>query len=88
MWHAVVTMFSFMLGGFDTDIFYDTKDPDPIISVAFFVLYEAVMAIMLLNLLIAIMTDSYSKVRRISTAKNANKCCIGDGRRASVESLQ
>jgi len=62
VWHSIVTMFSFMLGGFDTNIFYENHDPDPIISVAFFVTYEAVMAIMLLNLLIAIMTDSYSKV--------------------------
>lgn len=63
MWHSIVTMFSFMLGGFDTNVFYDAQNPDPIISVTFFVMYEAVMAIMLLNLLIAIMTDSYSKVQ-------------------------
>lgn len=62
VWHAIVTMFSFMLGGFDTNIFYKEQDPKPAVSVLFFVTYEAVMAIMLLNLLIAIMTDSYSKV--------------------------
>ena len=67
-------MFSFMLGGFDTDIFYDTTNPKPIVSVAFFVLYEAVMAIMLLNLLIAIMTDSYSKVTLFSVPQNAREC--------------
>ena len=60
MWHSIVSMFSFMLGGFETDSFYRSRQPGVVIS--FFVVYEFVMAIMLLNLLIAIMTDSYSKV--------------------------
>lgn len=60
VWHAIVSMFSFMLGGFDFHVFFKSKNPEA--AVCFFVLYEFIMAIMLLNLLIAIMTDSYSKV--------------------------
>lgn len=60
--HSIFTLFSFMLGGFEVDVFYDENGPDPSVTIPFFVLYESVMSIVLLNLLIAIMTDSYSKV--------------------------
>lgn len=57
---SIVSMFSFMLGGFETSIFYKAKNSE--VAVVFFVLYESVMAILLLNLLIGIMTNSYAKV--------------------------
>ncbi|GMH40202.1 hypothetical protein BSKO_08106 [Bryopsis sp. KO-2023] len=60
VWHSIVSMFSFMLGGFDFHVFFESRHA--VAAVCFFVLYEFIMAIMLLNLLIAIMTDSYSKV--------------------------
>lgn len=53
-------MFYFMLGGFDVKLFY--MGSNETISVAFFLIFESVMAVMLLNLLIAVMTDAYSKV--------------------------
>jgi len=60
---SVVSMFSFMLGGFHFEIFYEGKH-NKAAAIVFFIIYESVMAIMLLNLLIAIMTDSYGKVGR------------------------
>lgn len=53
-------MFAFMLGGFHFEVFYRSKNN--VAAVIFFLVYESIMAIMLLNLLIAIMTDSYGKV--------------------------
>lgn len=59
-WHSIVSMFTFMLGGFDFHVFFESKHA--VIAIIFFAVYEFLMAIMALNLLIAIMTDSYSKV--------------------------
>ncbi|GMH44243.1 hypothetical protein BSKO_12177 [Bryopsis sp. KO-2023] len=60
LWTSLVSMYCFMLGGFDVKLFY--MGSNELVSVSFFLLFESVMAVMLLNLLIAIMTDSYSKV--------------------------
>ncbi|GMH44122.1 hypothetical protein BSKO_12056 [Bryopsis sp. KO-2023] len=59
-WHAVVAMFSYMMGGFHFELFYDSSRSTAVII--FFLIYESIMAIMLVNILIAIMTDSYSLV--------------------------
>ena len=53
-------MFAFMLGGFQFEVFYNSENEGA--AVVFFLIYESIMAIMLLNLLIAIMTDAYGKV--------------------------
>eukprot|EP00210_Caulerpa_lentillifera_P005001 g4775.t1 len=57
---SIVSMFSFVLGGFHFDVFY--KSQNKAAAIIFFLIYQSIMAIMLLNLLIAIMTDSYAKV--------------------------
>eukprot|EP00803_Ostreobium_quekettii_P001299 evm.model.scf_133.5 EVM.evm.TU.scf_133.5 scf_133:139845-140696(-) len=50
---SFATMFSFMLGGFDIEIFNDSRMP--VTSNCFFIIYEFIMAVTLLNLLVAVM---------------------------------
>lgn len=68
-------MFSFVLGGFQFDVFYESENAVAVII--FFVIYESIMAIMLLNLLIAIMTDSYGKVELLDGKQK--ELCSGHG---------
>jgi len=57
---AVLTMFRMMLGDFDVSIFQDSTNP-VMLQVLFYV-YILVVTIVLLNLLIALMSDTYDKV--------------------------
>lgn len=57
---SIVSMFAFVLGGFHFEVFYESQNKGA--AIVFFLIYQSIMAIMLLNLLIAIMTDSYGKV--------------------------
>ena len=61
IWHAWLTMFNFMVSGFEFGIFYDCHNPEAAICLV--VLYMFVVAVIFLNLLVGIMTDSWSKVR-------------------------
>ncbi|KAL3131635.1 hypothetical protein ABBQ38_007932 [Trebouxia sp. C0009 RCD-2024] len=61
IWHAWLTMFNFMVSGFEFGIFYDCHNPQAAILLV--VLYMFVVAVIFLNLLVGIMTDSWSKVK-------------------------
>ncbi|DBA86726.1 TPA: hypothetical protein ACH3X2_005431 [Trebouxia sp. C0005] len=61
IWHAWLTMFNFMVSGFEFGIFYDCHNPEAAICLV--VLYMFVVAVIFLNLLVGIMTDSWSKVK-------------------------
>eukprot|EP00192_Tetraselmis_astigmatica_P001734 CAMPEP_0117676888 /NCGR_PEP_ID=MMETSP0804-20121206/16449_1 /TAXON_ID=1074897 /ORGANISM="Tetraselmis astigmatica, Strain CCMP880" /LENGTH=2014 /DNA_ID=CAMNT_0005486129 /DNA_START=659 /DNA_END=6704 /DNA_ORIENTATION=- len=58
---TMFTMFAMMLGLLEPWVLYDS--PMPAAAVAMFVVYEVAVVIVLLNLLIAIMGDSFDKVR-------------------------
>lgn len=58
--HAFVTLFSIMLGGTDLDLFYNSHNP--IIGVLLLLLFVFTMSMVLLNCLIAIMSDACSRV--------------------------
>ena len=66
IWHAWLTMFNFMVSGFEFGIFYDCHNPEAAILLV--VLYMFVVAVIFLNLLVGIMTDSWSKVRSFETS--------------------
>eukprot|EP00803_Ostreobium_quekettii_P000758 evm.model.scf_2069.1 EVM.evm.TU.scf_2069.1 scf_2069:9780-19707(+) len=58
---SMITMFGMMLGEFDFDVLYAPRNAE--VSIALFIVYMGVMMIILLNLLIAIMGDSYSNIK-------------------------
>ncbi|KAL3141754.1 hypothetical protein ABBQ32_004434 [Trebouxia sp. C0010 RCD-2024] len=58
--HAFVTLFSIMLGGTDLDLFYNSHNP--IIGIVLLLLFVFTMSMVLLNCLIAIMSDACSRV--------------------------
>ena len=89
IWHAWLTMFNFMVSGFEFGIFYDCHNPEAAICLV--VLYMFVVAVIFLNLLVGIMTDSWSKVRdRLASTTVDSPCdqcltcydCIHDNRKA------
>lgn len=55
-------MFGYMLGDFDTSLLF-SDSPVSIVPVLLFLLYMITMAIILLNLLIAIMGDSFARIK-------------------------
>ena len=57
--HAFVTLFSIMLGGTDLDLFYNSHNP--IIGIILLLLFVFTMSMVLLNCLIAIMSDACSR---------------------------
>lgn len=59
--HSIVTMFCFMLGDFDFSRFYDSHNP--VAGIILMLVYESVISILLLNLLVAMMFDSWTTVR-------------------------
>lgn len=58
---SLMTVFAFVLGDFDLKVIYSS--PVPHVSVSLFVLYMITMMIVLLNLLIAIMGDSFDRIK-------------------------
>ena len=74
-------MFNFMVSGFEFGIFYDCHNPQAAILLV--VLYMFVVAVIFLNLLVGIMTDSWSKVRNLS----AGTVTTPEARDASVLSF-
>lgn len=60
LWHSLETMFEFLVAMFDHNTFYQSSNPA--MSVTLFTIYTFVVNIVLVNLLIAIMTNTYSKV--------------------------
>lgn len=57
---SFATLFAYMLGDFDLEDFaqYD----NPVVAVIMFMVFEIVMALIVLNLLIALMTEAYQRV--------------------------
>ncbi len=60
IWHSWLTLFSFMMTGFEFGIFYDCSNPEA--ATILMVLYMFVVAVIFLNLLIGIMADSWKTV--------------------------
>jgi hypothetical protein len=59
---TLVTMLSMMTGNFDQNLFWQAQAPW--LAVLLFVVYVLLMVVVLFNLLIAIMGDSFSKARQ------------------------
>lgn len=64
------TIFAYALGDFDLEVIYNSYAPIPGFStpqkftgMIFFIIYMVLMAIILLNLLIALMAGSYDRVK-------------------------
>ncbi|GMH44220.1 hypothetical protein BSKO_12154 [Bryopsis sp. KO-2023] len=64
VWRAFLTTFSFMLGGFQTEYFFESDGWTYIATSMLFIIFEILIAVTLLNLLVAIMIDSYSKIKK------------------------
>ena len=60
IWHSWLTLFSFMMTGFEFGMFYDCSNPEA--ATILMVLYMFVVAVIFLNLLIGIMADSWKTV--------------------------
>lgn len=63
MGHSLATMFDFLMGGFDFDVFWDSTMPS--VKFAFFLVYEFAMAIILLNIIIASMEAAWDKFSEV-----------------------
>ncbi|GMH39374.1 hypothetical protein BSKO_07272 [Bryopsis sp. KO-2023] len=67
---TLATMFAFMLGDFDLEVIYNINrdgvpSPNKWTGVFFFVVYMFAMAVILLNLLIAVMGDSFDRIKNM-----------------------
>ncbi|WIA09485.1 hypothetical protein OEZ85_008886 [Tetradesmus obliquus] len=60
VWHSMASMYSFMLAMFDYNVFYNSTNPTA--AMLLFIAFEFVMNVLLLNVLIASMTNSFSKI--------------------------
>lgn len=58
-WHALTSVFTLMMGDIDVDLFYNSKKP--VIGILLLWLFLFVMTMVLLNLLIALMSDAAAK---------------------------
>lgn len=72
--NAMLMIFAMALGDFDIDFFYESKSEW--ILVFLFVMYMILMHIILINLLIAIMSNTYSQIQ----AKEELSFYIGRGK--------
>lgn len=59
---TLLTMFGYILGDFDTSLLF-CKSSSALVPVLLFLLYMIIMSIILLNLLIAIMGDSFARIK-------------------------
>eukprot|EP00775_Hariotina_reticulata_P003763 gene3763-4022_t len=60
IWHSFASMFSYMLAMFDYNVFYNSTNPTA--AMLLFIMFEFVMNVLLFNVLIASMTNSFSKI--------------------------
>ncbi|CAD7697120.1 unnamed protein product [Ostreobium quekettii] len=82
---SLLTTFGMMLGEFNMPIFYET--PSYVITLTIFVVYMTTMIIVLLNLLIALMTDTHDRVKghqEVSSMKA--RAAVIDGIESSLSS--
>jgi hypothetical protein len=73
MSHALVALFSFVAGGPNYNIFFESHNPTA--ACIIYIVFQLTMGIVLINLLFAILTSSYEQVRGGWVGAN------GDGRR-------
>mmetsp|Transcript_7673 Transcript_7673/g.13270 ORF Transcript_7673/g.13270 Transcript_7673/m.13270 type:complete len:516 (+) Transcript_7673:114-1661(+) len=66
-WHAVASMVSYITAMFDMNIFYNARNP--VASILLFFAFEFVVYILLLNIMIAIMASSFSKIGKDDTVR-------------------
>jgi hypothetical protein len=64
IWHSLASMFSYMLAMFDYNVFYNSTNPTA--AMLLFIMFEFVMNVLLFNVLIASMTNSFSKITQVS----------------------
>lgn len=57
--NSLITTFQIIFGSFDTSYIFDSHWPW--VKIVFFFVFQVIMTVTVLNLLIAVMTDSYSK---------------------------
>jgi hypothetical protein len=62
VWHSFAAVFAFVLGMFDYSIFYNSRHP--VAAMLLFMAFQLIVTILLLNILIAVMTNAFAKVRR------------------------
>lgn len=88
LYRACLTLFAYLLGAFELEQFDDTRYPQ--VAFGLFVAYELVMTIVLLNLLIAIMGDSYDRIkeRESTTFLIAKAAIIEDMECINVKKLR
>ncbi|GBF90826.1 transient receptor potential channel protein [Raphidocelis subcapitata] len=60
VWHSFASMFAYLLAMFDYNVLYSSTNPTA--AMLLFMLFEFVMNVMMLNIMIASMTNSLSKV--------------------------
>jgi len=83
---SLLTTFGMMLGEFNMPIFYET--PSYVITLSIFVVYMTAMTIVLLNLLIALMTDTYDRVKgRQDICSVKARATVIDGLESSLSSF-
>lgn len=68
---AILTTFGFMLGGFQIAYFYHVDPETGIPAAILFMVYQVLINVTLLNILVAIMIEAYSKV-----GHHGNPFCI------------
>lgn len=59
-WHAFASMFAYLLAMFDYSVLYGSSNPNA--AMVLFMVFEFIMNVMMLNILIAVMTNSFAKV--------------------------
>lgn len=72
VWHSFASMFSYMLAMFDYNVFYNSTNPTA--AMLLFIAFEFVMNVLMLNVLIASMTNSFSKLTQVS---EGHTCGLG-----------
>eukprot|EP00198_Chlamydomonas_reinhardtii_P003193 XP_001692529.1 predicted protein [Chlamydomonas reinhardtii] len=60
LWHSFASMFAYMLQMFDYSVLYNSTHP--FMAMLLFMAYELMVAVLLLNIMIALMTSAFSRV--------------------------
>ncbi|GMH40807.1 hypothetical protein BSKO_08711 [Bryopsis sp. KO-2023] len=84
---TLVTMFAFTLGDFDLEVLYNinisgAETPSRFTGIIFFVVYMFAIAVIILNLLIAVMGDSYDRI------KNAQEMAFFKARAVAIHDVE
>ncbi|KAG2492014.1 hypothetical protein HYH03_009743 [Edaphochlamys debaryana] len=60
LWHSFASMFAYMLQMFDYNVLYGSTHP--VMAMILFMAYELMVAVLLLNIMIALMTSAFARV--------------------------